>query len=147
MDLDYLVNIMRTCGTRFISISMKGKLMKYLLALALVVLCTVPAEATDETVELMPFDFTSQCLPLRDMAEYLGSTYGQVPFMQGNNSWIEVDERPIAGGLLIAVNPVSGTWSQVFIAPGEIACILSYGVNLQVNGAYTKPNGNSNRKP
>ena len=90
MDLDYLVNIMRTCGTRFISISMKGKLMKYLIALALVVLCTVPAEATDETVELMPFDFTGQCLPLRDMAEYLGSTYGQVPFMQGN-SWIEVD--------------------------------------------------------
>jgi len=120
--------------------------MKYLIALALVVLCTVPAEATDETVELMPFDFTGQCLPLRDMAEYLGSTYGQVPFMQGN-SWIEVDERPIAGGLLIAVNPVSSTWSQVFIAPGEIACILSYGVNLQVNGAYTKPNGNSNRKP
>lgn len=146
MDLDYLVNIMRTCGTRFISISMKGKLMKYLIALALVVLFTVPAGSKANTIELMPFEFTGQCLPLADMAEYLGGTYGQVPFMQGKG-WVEVNEEPMEGGLLIAVNPVTSAWSQVFLAPGKIACILSYGVNLQVNGAYTKPDVNTNRKP
>lgn len=137
---------MRTYGTRFISISMKGKIMKYLIALALVVLCTIPAEATDEPVELMPFDFTGQCLPISDMANYLGGTYGQVPFIHGVG-WIDVNEEAINGELIVTVNPVTGAWTQVFLAPEKIACILSYGVNLQLNGANTKPDGNSNRKP
>lgn len=146
MALNYLVNTMKIFGTKSISISMKGKLMKYIIALAFVVLCTVPAEANDDVVEMMPFDFTGKCLPLDDMAENLGRTYGQVPFMRGNG-WIEVDEKSIDGELLITVNPVTGAWSQVFVAPGKIACILSYGVNLQINGANTKNNGNTNRQP
>ena len=137
---------MKIFGTKYISISMKGKLMKYLIALVFVVLCTVPAEAKDDKVELMPFDFTGQCLPLSDMAEYLGGIYGQVPFIHGVG-WIDVNDEPINGELMLTVNPVTGAWSQVFLAPEKIACILSYGVNLQLNGAKSKPDGNSNRKP
>ena len=114
---------------------MKGKLMKHLIALALLILCMVPANA--DQPEFMPFDFTGECLPLVEMANHLGGEYGQIPLIQ-SKSWIEVDERAIAGGLLIAVNPVTGSWTQIFVAPGQIACILSYGTNLQINGELSK---------
>lgn len=108
--------------------------MKYLLA-AVATMWTFPVEAgKQQLTEFMPFDFTAQCLPLKDMASHLSTVHGELPVFTSNQSLASIGDNPMKGNMVLSINPVSGSWTHIFVGQGNIACILSNGTNLQLNG-------------
>ena len=119
------------------------KMIKCLIA-TLAVLWTFPANANQPVIwssyevnesqpEFMPFDFTAQCLPLEDMVNYLGNVQGQIPAFN-SLSFTVINDKPMQGSMVLAINPITGDWSYIFIGQGQIACMLATGRNMQLNG-------------
>jgi len=115
------------------------------LIVTLAVLWTFPANANQPVIwnsyeinepqlEFMPFDFTAQCLPLEDMVKYLGNVQGQIPAFNSLQSFTVINDKPMQGPMVLAINPITGDWSYIFIGQGQIACMLATGRNMQLNG-------------
>jgi len=120
------------------------KMIKCLIA-TLAVLWTFPANANQPVIwnsyevnesqpEFMPFDFTAQCLPLEDMVKYLSNVHGQIPAFNSLQSFTVINDKPMQGPMVLAINPITGDWSYIFIGQGQIACMLATGRNMQLNG-------------